>query len=161
MKAFPLLSLVVLSFAPAVGFGELFQATVRPYFGLVAVYYWSIYRPDLFPFLGVFGLGLLYDLGSGGIVGLTALLYLLLRGVVGDVSQQFRLQGFIVNWGFWLLVVIIALVLEAVMNGVILGRQISFWSMILNAVASWLLFPAFFVIFEWLRGRFLGDAEGG
>ena len=134
---------------------------LRPFFGLVVVYYWTIYRPDLTPLLGVFAIGILYDLGSGGIVGLSPLLFVTLRGLVGIFSQQFRLQGFVVNWGFWLLMTILALSIESVVNGMILSRQVSLWTMIVNLVASWLLFPVFFVLFEWFRVRFLGDAEGG
>src|SRR5438045_8446831 len=48
-------------------------AALTPAFTLMAVYHWTIYRPDLLPPIGVFAVGLTQDLLSGAPVGIGAL----------------------------------------------------------------------------------------
>ena len=46
-----------------------FFGTVSPVLSLMAVYYWSIFRPDLMPSFAVFGAGLFQDILSGTPLG--------------------------------------------------------------------------------------------
>ncbi|MDI9408997.1 MAG: rod shape-determining protein MreD [Candidatus Pacebacteria bacterium] len=161
MKVLPLASVLFLSFLPAITVAVPTIGLVRPYYGLAVVFYWSIYRTDLLPLVGLFVLGIVYDFGSGGLVGLTPLLYLLLRGVIGELAAQFRLQGFLVNWGFWLLVVVLAMTIDSVVNSLVSGRQVSIMILAVDAIVSWLLFPPIFMVMEWLRQKYLGDIEAG
>lgn len=55
---------------------------VAPALALTAVFHWSVYRPDLLRPLAVFLIGLLQDLLSGAPVGMNALTYLAVHGVV-------------------------------------------------------------------------------
>src|SRR5437764_3653357 len=57
-------------------------AALTPAFTLMAVYHWTIYRPDLLPPIGVFAIGLTQDLLSGAPVGIGALVLLLARAAV-------------------------------------------------------------------------------
>lgn len=65
---------VLLSFVPL---GRIFGTSVMPAFGLMAIYYWAIVRPEMFPVYAVFLVGLLSDLLSGGPIGLWAFAYVL------------------------------------------------------------------------------------
>src|SRR5437899_11074957 len=49
-------------------------AALTPAFTLMAVYHWTIYRPDLLPPIGVFAIGLAQDLLGGAPVGIGALI---------------------------------------------------------------------------------------
>jgi rod shape-determining protein MreD len=81
-----------------------FIAVVTPFLSLMAVYYWSIYRPDLLPPVAVFTLGILQDILTGGPVGLLALVLLLVQA--SAVSQRRILlgQAFSVEWAGLLLI---------------------------------------------------------
>lgn len=79
-------------------------ARITPMLGLIAVYHWSIYRPDLMPAWAMFGLGLFHDLIGGGPLGANALLLLLCQGTVVSQHRFFVGKSFIVIWlGFALL----------------------------------------------------------
>lgn len=55
-------------------------AVVTPAFALMAVFHWTVYRPDLMPLGAIFLIGLLLDLLNGTpYVGLSALMLLLVR----------------------------------------------------------------------------------
>jgi len=48
-------------------------AALTPAFTLMAVYHWTIYRPDLLPPIGLFAIGLAQDLLAGSPVGIGTL----------------------------------------------------------------------------------------
>lgn len=73
-----------------------------PFF-LMAVYYWSIYRPALIPPWLIFLIGLLLDLLSGLPLGLNAAIFLLCRMAVTDQRRFLASQNFVMLWiGFTL-----------------------------------------------------------
>ena len=81
-------------------------AALTPAFALMAVYHWTIYRPDLLPPSGVFAVGLAEDLLTDGPVGINALLLLLARAAVLRQRRYFVNRTFPFVWsGFTLLAV--------------------------------------------------------
>ena len=57
-------------------------ARIVPLLSLMAVYYWAVYRSDLFPAYAVFFIGLLQDIFSGAPIGVNAMVFLMVYGVV-------------------------------------------------------------------------------
>jgi rod shape-determining protein MreD len=74
-------------------------AALTPAFTLMAVYHWTIYRPDLLPPTGLFAVGLAQDLLSGAPVGVSALLLLLARAAVLRNRRYFINRTFPFVWG--------------------------------------------------------------
>lgn len=101
-KLFPFalsICLVVLGVVPLPipGYG-----LVTPAFGLMAVYYWAIHRPDLLPAVAVFVLGLLEDILSGAPTGLNTLVLLLVYAAMRNQRRPFLGKPFAVMWfGFF------------------------------------------------------------
>ena len=74
-------------------------AAVAPAFALMAVFHWTVYRPDLLPPLIVFLIGLLSDLLAGAhYVGVTPLVLLLGRVVVMHQRRFFMNRPFPCVW---------------------------------------------------------------
>jgi len=71
---------------------------VMPMFALMAVYFWSIYRPELLGYGVVFGFGLLEDLLMATPIGSTALVFLLTQWVVVRQQKFFNAKPFVVTW---------------------------------------------------------------
>ena len=79
-------------------------AALTPAFALMAVYHWTIYRPDLLPAIGLFAIGLAQDLLAGAPVGVSALVLLLARAAVLRYRHYFINRTFPFVWaGFTLL----------------------------------------------------------
>ena len=76
---------------PAIG-------SVAPNLGLIAVFYWTIYRPDLMPAIAVLPLGLWQDLLNGAPIGLNGLTLLIVYGVIVFQRVFFRGKSFLVVW---------------------------------------------------------------
>jgi len=89
-------------------------AALTPAFTLMAVYHWTIYRPDLLPPIGVFAVGLAQDLLAGAPVGIGALVLLLARAAVLRGRRYFINRTFPFVWtGFTLLSAVAMLTLWA------------------------------------------------
>lgn len=74
-----------------------------PFF-LMALYYWTIFRPSLFPLWLAFCFGILFDIIGGFPLGLNAAIYLLCRIVIFDQRRFLMSQSFVMNWlGFLVL----------------------------------------------------------
>lgn len=72
-------------------------SVMAPALPLMAVYYWSVYRPDLMPHVAVFLIGLLVDIFAGTPIGVNALVLLVVQDVV--VAQR----RYLVGKSFWML----------------------------------------------------------
>jgi rod shape-determining protein MreD len=69
-----------------------------PWWVLIAVFYWSVYRPDLMPVQAAFVLGLLQDFLIGTPPGVSALLYVVLRGCAGVIARHVTGRSFLKVW---------------------------------------------------------------
>lgn len=79
-------------------------AALTPAFTLMAVYHWTIYRPDLLPPFALFLVGVTQDLLAGVSPGVTALVLLLARAVVLPQRRHFVNRPFPFVWtGFTML----------------------------------------------------------
>lgn len=65
---------------------------------LGVVYFWSLYRPDLFTYGAAFVVGLLYDAVAGLPLGLSALALLLARHAMVAHQRFFLAKSFAVVW---------------------------------------------------------------
>jgi len=70
----------------------------KPFFLLMAVYYWSIYRPTLIPVLYVFILAVIMDLQAGLPVGLSALVLIGIQILVRKQRLFLMGQPFVMIW---------------------------------------------------------------
>lgn len=98
---FVTLVIVLLSQLP---YGAPYLPEVTPALSLIAVYYWSIYRPELLPAYAVFLIGLVQDILSGTPLGITALVLLVVHAIVSAQRRVFLGKTFLVEWWGFLLV---------------------------------------------------------
>src|SRR5579863_9753559 len=95
----PFLTTVLFAFLSVLPLNLPGFAVVMPAFALMAVFHWTVYRPDLLPLSAVFVTGLLLDLLNGTpYVGLSALVFLLGRTAVIGQRKFFVNRAFTVVW---------------------------------------------------------------
>lgn len=89
------LALIVLSVVPThlPGF-----ARVAPMLAVMAIYHWTLYRPELMPAAALFFLGLLQDSLSGTPLGVNVLVFLTVYGVVLSQRRFFAGKSFLITW---------------------------------------------------------------
>jgi rod shape-determining protein MreD len=84
----------------------------EPYFVLMAIYYWAIYRPTLVPSYLCFGTGLLIDILSGAPLGLHALIFILMRWIISDQRRFLMGQSYITLWAVFCLIAALAAAIQ-------------------------------------------------
>ena len=89
------LALVLLGCLPL---GLPYLSSVMPLLAVMAVYYWSIFRPELMPAAAAFGIGLVQDALGGGPLGLMALVLVAVRGICFAQRKVFFRKSFLVGW---------------------------------------------------------------
>jgi len=117
-------------------------AAVTPLFVLAAVYYWTIYRPELLPPIVVFLGGIVLDMLTGTPLGVSSLLLLLARTVVETQRRFFVNRLFPFVWGGFALLAAAAIaflwLIGSLLDGVLLDMRAAALQWVLT-VAS---FPA-------------------
>jgi rod shape-determining protein MreD len=114
----PFLTTVLFAFFSIVPLNLPGFSVVMPAFALMAVFHWSVYRPDLLPLSAVFASGLLLDLLNGTpYVGISALVFLVGRSAVMSQRKLFVNRPFAIVWlGFLVLAVTAFLLLWALVS---------------------------------------------
>ncbi|MDX1738908.1 MAG: rod shape-determining protein MreD, partial [Alphaproteobacteria bacterium] len=106
-SALPLLITIIAIFLGIIPLHLDNAEAIKPMFVLACVYYWTIYRPDLFPLLLVFVLGVFQDLLQDAPVGISSFVYLIISFLVGTQRRFFHGKTFgIVWWGFMICAVL-------------------------------------------------------
>lgn len=124
-------------------------AEVAPILPLMAVYHWTIYRPDLLPATTVFVIGIFYDALSGMPFGVNAAVFVIVHMVV--MSQQVFFQGksFPVIWLGFALVSLGAVTLTWLLNALFFSAITS----VEAAFVQYLVTVGAFPLLAWLLSR--------
>jgi rod shape-determining protein MreD len=91
---------VLIDVAPVAGAGP---GALTSFSTLCVVYFWSLYRPDLFTPTAAFLTGLIYDGLAGLPLGLTSLVLLLVRQLMILQQRFFVTRSFLVIWSCFVL----------------------------------------------------------
>ncbi|SDG54202.1 rod shape-determining protein MreD [Roseospirillum parvum] len=125
---------------------------VAPMLGLICVYYWAIYRPDLFGAASAFALGLLDDILSGAPLGSGALALLLAHGVISRQRTLFHAKPFAVTWPVFAVVAAGAYLVRWLGAGLVRGAVLPAEPV----VVGWLMTVAAYPLLGWLLASLNG-----
>ena len=124
---------------------------------LMAVFYWSIHRPDLLSPVSVFFIGLLQDILVGMPPGMNAIVLLLVRTLAVSQSRVFRGRSFIILWwGFGIVAVTSAFVVW-VLSAVYAFTLMDPRPGLFQAGMTTALFPFLAGLFTWLQVKLLSQ----
>jgi rod shape-determining protein MreD len=137
---------VLIDVAPLIGVGA---AGLTSFSTLCVVYFWSLYRPDLFTPTAAFLIGLVYDGLAGLPLGLTSLALLLVRNLMTVQQRFFVTRSFLVIWSCFLL---LAPPIEAarwLLSSLWWGHLFAHRPMLLELLVTMALYPGI----SWLLSR--------
>lgn len=155
----PFLTTVLFAFFSIVPLNLPGFAVVMPAFALMAVFHWTVYRPELLPLSAVFVSGLLVDLLNGTpYVGISALVFLIARSAVMSQRKLFVNRPFAIVWlGFVVLAVAAFVLLWALVSALHAGF-IDLRPFIFQAVLTVACYPAASYVLARAQRAFLGRA---
>jgi rod shape-determining protein MreD len=117
-------------------------AALTPAFVLMAVYHWTLYRPDLLPATGLFAIGLAQDLLVGAPVGVSALVLLLARTAVLRYRRFFINRPFPFVWAGFTLLGTAAMAATWAMHCLLQQSVLNPRTVVFRAVLTVAIFPA-------------------
>jgi len=123
---------------------------ITPMYALMAVYFWSIYRPDLLGYGATFGIGVLEDLLAGTPLGSGALILLLCQRVVFNQQKFFNNKPFGIFWLAFALIALGASLLRWLCVGLVSPRG---FTPIGQVFAAYLMTVALYPIVGWLLAK--------
>jgi len=130
-------------------------AAVAPSLTLMAVYYWSIHRPDLLRPGVVFGIGILQDLLSGAPLGLHGLILVLVQWAVLSQRRFFLANTFLLMWVGFAMVLFGAAFTEWLVFCALNTALMPFRALFFQALLTLALFPLFAWMFIRIHKAFL------
>ncbi|MCY4191252.1 MAG: rod shape-determining protein MreD [Rhodospirillaceae bacterium] len=140
-RIFPLMTAMVASLVGLIAVPAPDYSHIAPAFTLIAVYCWSIWRPDLMPLLAVFLIGVFEDMIRGLPLGVTALVLLTAaifaqnwRGLVLERSWKRFLSTFC-------RVVLLCMAIEWLAMSILIGDLLDPTAALLRYLLTMLLLP--------------------
>ncbi len=73
-------------------------APIMPALGVIAVFFWLVYRPDLMPAWAVFLIGLIQDLLGGGALGVGVFVLLVIYAALAGQRRYIAQASFFLVW---------------------------------------------------------------
>jgi len=116
---------------------------------LIAVFYWTVHRPDLMRAWAVFLIGLLQDILGGGPLGLIALVLILVHAAIINQHKAFRGKSFGLIWAGFMLIAPGAHIVAAVLAFIVADAHIELSTFGVRLVLTVAAYPAM----AWLLGR--------
>ena len=131
-----LLVMIAMMHLPLPGFAEL-----APMLPMMAVYYWSLHRPELLPFWAVFLIGLMVDILTGGTLGFNALMLLLISAFMRPQRRYLFEKGFAVHWVVFMVVAAVFELLSWALMAAITHSFLSLGGPALRVMLAIALYP--------------------
>ncbi|HBR68632.1 MAG TPA: rod shape-determining protein MreD [Rhodospirillaceae bacterium] len=108
---------------------------------LMAVFYWSIFRPTIVPGWLVFLAGIVLDILSGLPMGMNALVFVAVTWIVGDQRRFLMGQPFTMVWSGFCMVSVASGLVQWFLYGLIHLQWTPLYPVIASAVLGIMLFP--------------------
>lgn len=124
-------------------------AIVSTSLSLIAVFYWSLYRPDLMPAVAAFGIGLFQDTLMALPLGVSALVLVAVHAIVVTQRRFFLGKPFAIVWLGFALIAFAAISLSWMVISAYYGTLIA-WPKI---VLQMLMVVGWFPLLVWLLSR--------
>jgi rod shape-determining protein MreD len=115
--------------------------SVAPSMPLIAVFYWSLYRPDLMPAWAAFVLGLLQDSFVGLPLGVSACVLIAVHAAASTQRRFFVGKSFGVVWLGFAVVASVALALSWVLTCIYYGALLAPGAVLFQALITIGVFP--------------------
>ncbi|MBP5399187.1 MAG: rod shape-determining protein MreD [Alphaproteobacteria bacterium] len=159
VKSLPLLFSLLWMILSLIPLRSDLNLVARPMIGLMCVYFWTMYRSDLFGVFSVFVLGMFFDILSIAPFGIYTLLYLIMYVTVINVSKYITEKNFEILWvGFSLLLAGLMFV-GWFMSSLYYTQFLPFKSFLFSYFISVALYPLVAGVNAWVMNVFLQDDD--
>lgn len=130
-------------------------APIMPALGVIAVFFWLVYRPDLMPAWAVFLIGLVQDLLGGGALGVGVFVLLVVYAALAGQRRYLAQANFFLVWLAFLPVAAGAFVLTWLFNSLIVDALLAPGPAAFQYLSTVAFYPAIAWLFLQAQRAFL------
>ena len=119
-------------------------------FVYILIFYWTLRNPDSLGYFSIFLAGVINDVVIGIPVGISSLCFLILCAVTAYIRNITLSPNFVKDWFSFLFTMILINSIQVLILDLIFFIEINYMSYVVNTGFSFLFYPIFFVVFNFL-----------
>ena len=117
----------------------------------ILIFYWTLKNLDRLGYLSIFLAGVINDVVVGIPIGLSSFCYLILCSVTAYIRNITLTPNFVKDWFSFLFTIILINSIQVIILDLIFFIEISYISYLINSSFTFLFYPVFFVLFNFLN----------
>ena len=117
------------------------------------IFFWTLRNPDRLGYLAIFLAGIINDVVVGIPIGISSLGYLILCSVTAYIRNITLSPNFIKDWISLLFTILLINSIQVIILDLIFLIKINYINYLINTGFTFLFYPIFFVIFNFLNER--------
>ena len=122
-------------------------------FVYLLIFFWTLRNPDHLGYLAIFFAGIINDVVIGIPLGISSFCYLLLCSVTAYIRNITLSPNFIKDWISLLFTILLVNSIQVIILDLIFLIQVDYTNYLINSGFTFLFYPIFFVIFNFLNIR--------
>ena len=119
----------------------------------ILIFFWTLKNLDRFGYLSIFFAGVINDVVVGIPIGVSSFCYLILCSVTAYIRNITLSPNFVKDWFSFLFTLILINSIQVIILDLIFLIEINYISYLINSGFTFLFYPVFFVLFNFLNLR--------
>ncbi len=120
-------------------------------FAHILIFFWTLKNPDRLSYVSIFFAGIINDVVMGIPIGISSLCFLVLCAVTAYIRNITLSPNFVKDWFSFLFTIILINSIQVIILDLIFLINIQYMSYLINSGFTFLFYPLFFVIFNFLN----------
>ena len=117
------------------------------------IFFWTLKNPDHLGYLAIFFAGIINDVVIGLPIGISSFCYLLLCLATAYIRNITLSPNFIKDWISLLFIILLINSIQIIILDLIFLIQVNYINYLINSGFTFLFYPIFFIIFNFLNER--------
>ena len=117
------------------------------------IFFWTLKNPDHLGYLAIFFAGIINDVVIGIPIGISSFCYLVLCSVTAYIRNITLSPNFIKDWISLLFTILLINSIKVIILDLIFLIQVDYMNYLINTGFTFLFYPIFFIIFNFLNAR--------
>ena len=124
-------------------------------FVYILIFYWTLRSPNQLGYISIFLAGIINDVIMGLPIGISSLCYLLICSVTAYIRNITLIYNFINDWISILFTLLLINSIQILILDFIFNYKLDYLSYLINSGFTFLLYPLFYLIFNYLDQKIL------
>ena len=124
-------------------------------FVYILIFYWTLRSPNQLGYISIFLAGIINDVIIGLPIGISSLCYLLICSVTAYIRNITLIYNFINDWISILFTLLLINSIQILILDLVFNYNLDYLSYLINSGFTFLLYPLFYLIFNYLDQKIL------